>query len=208
MDAKSTIATIAAIVLRRSSGHLSISRSSRLIMVVPTRVVPPLFLPSIKAACTRSKVWVTFFMFITTSWITSTAVWAESPPPKISYRTYFTAQAEHSIPSDAPATEFACTDQIFTVLEVHHLPESDSYELLIVWKEPSGDIAEETRHKFATWETFTRTWAWLRLSRGTGGTLMSIVDSAAGMHRFIGEWQVEIFIDGESVGSGSFEVIC
>jgi hypothetical protein len=124
------------------------------------------------------------------------------------FQIYLTADAPQGIPTNKAAKQFACTDKIYLIVEAQGLAEADDYELAVTWTDPKGKEREQTRYQFAAFGEQTRLWAWLQMHRGAGGTLMSIVDGAAGLKEFIGDWQVNVYVDGKQIDDTGFNVLC
>ena len=128
---------------------------------------------------------------------------AAAPPARI----YFTATETNGVPSNEPAVEFSCSDKIYTVVEFQNLSR-ERHEIEVIWRDPNGKTREHTRYPFVAVGETERVWAWLRLHRPTGGNILSVIDSAAGMKEFIGEWSVKVILDNRLVGKDRFNVLC
>jgi len=127
-----------------------------------------------------------------------------SPP---SHKIYFTADARGSVPGTDAAKKFTCNDQVFTVLEASHYPKDD-YDVVVTWTDPAGRERERTNYQFVPRAKTTRVWSWLRLHRGAGAAVMSVFDSSAGLAGFVGEWTVQVAVNGKLLEKNTFEVLC
>lgn len=124
-----------------------------------------------------------------------------------SHKVYFTAQAQHGVPGLKPATEFDCSDQVYTVVEASNYPKQD-HEVIVTWTDPSGRERERTNYSFVPRAKQTRVWSWLRLHRGAGAAIMSVFDSTAGLDDFVGQWTVAVAVNGRLLQKEKFEVLC
>jgi len=122
-------------------------------------------------------------------------------------RIYFTATESNGVPNDEGAVEFSCSDTIYTVVEFQNLSR-ERHEIEVIWRDPNGKTREHTRYPFVAFRETERVWAWLRLHRPTGANVLSVIDSAAGMQEFIGEWSVKVVVDNRLVGKDRFNVLC
>jgi len=120
---------------------------------------------------------------------------------------YLALGNEHDVPRSESQEVFDCTDKVFSVVELKDFP-AGKHQLSVRWFDPSDTVREHTRYDFNVRNPTTRLWAWLSLSRGFGGGMLQFINPAAGLEDFIGIWKIDVKIDGESVGAGSFEVSC
>ena len=125
----------------------------------------------------------------------------------ISAKVYFTLGDQHEFPLTEERKYFACSDKIFTVIELTNLPKT-KYDLAIVWKDPSGEERERTEYPFTVTLKDTRLWSWLSLSASKGAAMIQWINPAAGLEEFVGPWNVEIFINRKKISTKSFEVVC
>lgn len=125
----------------------------------------------------------------------------------ISANVYFALGDQHEFPLAEERKHFACSDKIFTVIELTNLPKT-KYDLAIVWKDPSGAERERTEYPFTVTLKDTRLWSWLSLSPSKGAAMIQWINPAAGLEEFVGPWNVEIFINHKKISTKSFEVIC
>jgi len=125
----------------------------------------------------------------------------------LSPRIYFTATESNGVPDDVGSVDFSCSDKIYTVVEFQDLSR-ERHEIEVIWRDPNGKTREHTRYPFVAIHETQRVWAWLRLHRPTGANVLSVIDSAAGMQEFIGEWSVKVIVDDRLVGKDRFNVLC
>ncbi|MBL4674247.1 MAG: hypothetical protein JKX81_18450 [Arenicella sp.] len=126
---------------------------------------------------------------------------------KASSKVYFTLGDQHQFPLTEERSSFGCSDRIFTVVELSHMPKT-KYDLAIVWIDPSNTERERTEYSFSVVAEETRLWSWLSLSPSTGAAMIQWINPAAGLEEFVGPWTVEIRINGRRITSKNFEVIC
>jgi len=126
---------------------------------------------------------------------------------KASSKVYFTLGDQHQFPLTEERNSFGCSDRIFTVVELSHMPKT-KYDLAIVWIDPSNTERERTEYSFSVVAEETRLWSWLSLSPSTGAAMIQWINPAAGLEEFVGPWTVEIRINGRRITSKNFEVIC
>ncbi len=123
------------------------------------------------------------------------------------YKVYLTAAVDQGVPLAQPTAEFGCTDAIYAVLELHGL-EKTEHTLNAVWRDPHGQERERTEYPFRVHRDRERIWVWLKLHRSPEAALVQFVDPGAGLGEFVGDWEVQLFIDGKSISKQNFTVIC
>lgn len=133
----------------------------------------------------------------------SIATEQEKPQSKV----YFSLGDQYEYPLTDDRTSFGCSDKIFTVIELSYLPKS-TYDLAIVWIDPSNTERERTEYPFDVVTDQTRLWSWLRLSPAKGAAMIQWINPAAGLEEFVGPWTVEVRINNQKIASKNFEVIC
>ncbi len=142
-----------------------------------------------------------FSILFLTGLLLSTTVGAES------FDIYNTLGTEEQQPLSERLDVFECEDTVYTVIEI-----SDAslgmHELEVDWFDPSQSKREVTRYDFTVTNGQERIWAWLRLHRASGAGMMKWLDSSAGLEEFIGDWLVEVKVDGLNIGQTNFRVIC
>lgn len=155
--------------------------------------------------------YLVFFYALATSVTTSSAQENKEPLPEPSLNVFLTLGDKHGFPLAEAKEVFDCSDQIFSVVKLHHY-EAGDYALTIDWIDPSGDQRERTEYPFKVGDPHidpnTRLWSWLRLKRGAGAGLFQWVDPTAGLGNLIGIWELRISIDGKHVNTTEFEVSC
>lgn len=132
---------------------------------------------------------------------------AAAPLQAADHKVYLTAAVDQGVPLAQPAAEFGCSDTIYAVAEVHGL-EKTQHTLDAVWRDPEGVERERTRFPFWVRGDRERIWVWLKLHRSPEAALIQFVDPGAGMGEFVGKWQVQLHVDGESIAKHDFTVLC
>jgi hypothetical protein len=126
---------------------------------------------------------------------------------KASSKVYFALGDQHQFPLKEERSSFGCSDKIFTVVELSHLPKT-KYDIAIVWIDPSNTERERSEYPFSVVAEETRLWSWLSLSPSAGAAMIQWINPAAGLEEFVGPWTVEIRINDRKITSKNFEVIC
>lgn len=119
----------------------------------------------------------------------------------------FSLGDKHNFPTMDAKESFDCGDQIYAVIVLDNW-EKDRHELEFVWNDPELNARERTQYPFFVRNQQTKLWSWLRLSRATGAGMLQWLNPAAGYEEFIGEWRVDIFVDGKKILDKHFEVTC
>ena len=130
----------------------------------------------------------------------------DAPATEPAYTTYLTRKVIHNEPDTQPEAVFDCQDRIYAVLEAFHLP-PQPVKLTVRWFNPSGEQQERTDFPFQG-QPFNRVWAWLQLHGPTGAAIGQMFNPSFGMEEFIGDWEVRLFLDQQSVGKIPFQVVC
>lgn len=120
---------------------------------------------------------------------------------------YFAVADKYNRPLNEKKQSFACSDKIFTVVELSNYPLKD-YQLSVRWYDPANKLRENTQYPFSISKEKTRLWAWLSLSRGAGAGMWQWINPAAGLEDFIGPWKVEVYINDKKIESKEFSVDC
>ena len=102
---------------------------------------------------------------------------------------------------------FECEQVVYTVIEMSDVS-LGNHQLEILWFDPSQANRETTRYGFTVSRPQERLWAWLKLHRASGSGMLKWIDSSAGLEEFIGDWRVEVKVNGRDIGGTSFRVIC
>lgn len=126
---------------------------------------------------------------------------------KVKAKVYFALGNQHEFPLDEERKYFACSDKVFTVVELSNLPKT-KYDLTIVWKDPSETERERTEYPFTVAAAETRLWSWLSLAPSKGAAMIQWINPAAGLEEFVGPWTVEVRINNKKISTKSFEVVC
>lgn len=141
------------------------------------------------------------------AFIASIAQSSAAEQNKASSKVYFTLGDQHQFPLTEERSSFGCSDKIFAVVELSHLPKT-KYDLEIVWIDPSDTERERTEYSFNVVAEETRLWSWLSLSPSAGAAMIQWINPAAGLEEFVGPWSVEIKINNRRITTKHFEVIC
>lgn len=125
------------------------------------------------------------------------------------YDIYLTAKENSDVPLKEPAQTFSCSDKIYAVVEIRQ-PDGGSgqHTLHATWRNPSGEDQEVTKYDFQVTNGYARIWVWLKLQRSGEAAIVQFMNPSAGMEEFVGDWELEIRVDGERIGKQSFEVLC
>lgn len=123
------------------------------------------------------------------------------------YKVYMTTQAKDGVPLNLPGTDFSCTDTIYAVIEISNLDKT-KHQLDATWRDPSGRDRERTRYPFWVRRDKERIWVWLKLHSSPEAALVRWANPSAGMEEFIGEWELDLLVDGNSIGKQTFKVLC
>ena len=144
----------------------------------------------LKAAC----FFMLLFCFVTAN--------AQQP----GYIVHLTNKFEAGKPDTEPMMQFDCSDRIHLVITAAGLSK-EKHELKALWFDPTGERKEMTRYKFDAMP-ITQVWAWLQLHGPTGAIVGQMFDPSFGMEEFIGEWRVDVLIDGTRIAEQKFRVLC
>jgi hypothetical protein len=146
--------------------------------------------------------------------VSSFAVLAEDgkePLPDPSINVFLSLGDEHGFPQADAKESFDCSEQIFSVVKLHHYPEG-KYNLTIDWLDPSSRHRERTEYPFSVpdpnIQPTTRLWSWIRLKRGAGAGLFQWINPTAGLEDLIGIWELKVAVNGDQVATQNFEVSC
>ena len=123
------------------------------------------------------------------------------------HRIYLARETTGGIPEQISRADFACDDTIYAVAELSGLPKG-KHELVATWTDPHGRTRERTPLPFLARLPQERIWVWLRLHRPAGSAAISFFDPAAGMSEFVGQWTVNVALDGTKLETLRFKVLC
>ncbi|MBT5031196.1 MAG: toll/interleukin-1 receptor domain-containing protein, partial [Proteobacteria bacterium] len=124
-----------------------------------------------------------------------------------SFSIYNTLGTSAQQPLQERQDTFECEQVVYTVIEMSDVS-LGSHQLEVLWFDPSQTRRETTRYGFTVANPQERIWAWLKLHRASGSGMLKWIDSSAGLEEFIGDWRVEVKLNGRDVGQASFRVIC
>lgn len=123
------------------------------------------------------------------------------------YSISFSSQENNGLPLITDETKFDCSDQIYTIIDATNLSDK-AIEATIVWKNPAAEIQEKTPLNLYPVDGKALGWAWLKLHKTTGASMLSFLDDSMGMENFIGDWQIELMINNKRVAERTFNVLC
>ena len=123
------------------------------------------------------------------------------------YSISFSSQHNNGLPILTDESKFDCSDQIYAIVNASKLDDTP-IKATLFWKNPNGEIQEKTPVNLYPVEGKALGWAWLKLHKSTGASLLSFMDDSIGMDEFIGDWQIELLIDNHRVADNSFNVLC
>ena len=157
----------------------------------------------------KTKIFVLVFFYAIN--FSTLAEEKREPLPAPSLDVFLALGDEHGFPLAEAKETFDCSDQIFSVVKLHHYQQG-KYTLTIDWVDPHGEQRESTEYPFTVGDPYvdpnTRLWSWLRLKRGAGAGLFQWINPAAGLENLIGIWALKVSIDGKKVNTTEFEVSC
>lgn len=104
-------------------------------------------------------------------------------------------------------TNFDCDQKIFAVILLKNYPEK-THNITINWIDPYEKQRESTEIPTYVSKNTVYTWSSLSLHRDATAGMLQWVNPAAGMEEFIGEWRVNVVIDGKLVEYKKFTVVC
>ena len=121
---------------------------------------------------------------------------------------FFTVKDEaNDKPIDEPRQDFECSERIYAVANIKKMA-TGAYTLVAHWHDPGEKKREQTENHFFIQGKAVRLWSWLKLSRPTGGEMISFFSPSYGMDEFIGEWSVDFYINETLIAKKTFNVIC
>jgi hypothetical protein len=121
---------------------------------------------------------------------------------------YLSTMQKNGLPVPHPTNTFHCTDKIFGVV-VDQWPADSNHLMEAYWTDPQGKQREHTRYNFTARKGKTHTWAWLLLHPAEPDMLdRLLMQENDSLLEFNGEWHVDFYIDGESIGKLTFQLIC
>ncbi|HEC26164.1 MAG TPA: hypothetical protein ENI67_01990 [Gammaproteobacteria bacterium] len=121
---------------------------------------------------------------------------------------YLSTELKKGLPVPQKTNEFSCTDKIYGVV-VDQWPAGSNHLMEAYWTDPQGKQREHTRYNFTARKGKTHTWAWLLLHRAETDILdRLLMQENDSLREFNGQWQVDFYIDGKSMGKLTFQLIC
>ena len=137
-------------------------------------------------------------------------VMAQVERPDLSKVDWFLTPDVDALPSRVPSTVFDCVGSIHLVAAFERTNYSfRNTALRVEWYNPDGDLELASgRPSYVSFDDRGFRTTGITLRRPQGGGLFSLLDHSAGMERFLGEWQVKVWIADEEIGSLPFSVEC
>lgn len=121
---------------------------------------------------------------------------------------YLSTVLKNGLPVPHLTNTFNCTDKIFGVI-VDQWPADSDHLMEAYWTDPRGKQREHTRYKFTARKGKTHTWAWLLLHPAKSDMLdRLLMQNNDSLQEFNGEWRVDFYVDGKSMGKLTFHLIC
>jgi|GEM_PF-1118132 len=123
------------------------------------------------------------------------------------YNVHLTTQASGTIEPANKDRKFDCSDVIYLFVESASTNALGA-ELKAIWTDPAGKDRVTARREFQRGEGGYWSWSGLQLNRPAGASIMRLVDPAAGMDAFIGEWTVRVVVNDRNITTLTFDVLC
>lgn len=121
---------------------------------------------------------------------------------------YLTRDEGNGIPDKRAFSQFDCNDTIYAVIQ-GTWPAGSEHMIVARWIGPHGEQRELTRLKFTAVDGITRAWVWLRLHRGERNLFDKLLmEEDTSMQEFIGEWTLDLQLDGKPQRKARFRVSC
>ncbi len=121
---------------------------------------------------------------------------------------YLSTMLKKGLPVPQDTNKFSCTEKIYGVL-VDQWPTGSNHLLEAYWTDPQGKQREHTRYNFTARKGRTYTWAWLLLHRAEPDILdRLLMQENDSLREFDGQWRVDFYVDGKSMGELTFQLIC
>lgn len=159
---------------------------------------------TLKAIAVSMALFVAPLLFLSSN---QAAASNESEKPNATLR-FSLSDNKHGFPSDEAKENFDCTDKIYAVTELQGF-DKGKYTVEFRWLDPEGGTRERTQYDFFVRDQpTTKLWAWLVLHRAKGASMVQWINPAAGLEEFIGQWRLELLINGKELKQGEFEVSC
>lgn len=128
-------------------------------------------------------------------------------PLKDEHQLFFTLENEKGLPDNQAISEFDCSDKVYAVMKLKNL-QPGKHHLAVLWYGPDEEIREHTEFSIFAQGPLVKQWAWLKLHRAFGASMLQLLNPAAGMEEFIGDWRVDVKIDNKLIINKTFKVIC
>lgn len=121
---------------------------------------------------------------------------------------YLSTVQKNGLPVPHLTNTFNCTEKIYGVV-VDQWPADSGHLMEAYWTDPQGKQREHTRYNFSARKGKTHIWAWLLLHPAEPDMLdRLLMQDNDSLQKFNGEWRVDFYIDGKSMGKLTFQLIC
>ncbi len=128
--------------------------------------------------------------------------------PAVHAELYLSTVLKNGLPVPQTINKFSCTEKIYGVV-VDQWPAGSKHLMEAYWIDPKGKQREHTRYNFTARKDKTHAWAWLILHPATPDLLdRLLMQDNDSLREFNGQWQVDFYIDGKSIGKLTFQLIC
>ena len=147
-------------------------------------------------------------LMVMTLFFTQPSIANETGASKSENRLFFSLGNDRGLPDEAPLNEFDCSDKVYAVMNLEQIEPGKRHHLAFFWYSPDEELRELTEFPIFTRNSNVKQWAWLKLHRAFGASMLQLLNPAAGMEEFIGDWRVEVKINNELIANKTFKVIC
>jgi len=121
---------------------------------------------------------------------------------------YLSTVQKGGLPVPQATNKFSCAEKIYGVV-VGQWPAGSKHLMEAYWTDPQGKQREHTRYNFTARKGKTHTWAWLLLHAAKSNMLdRLLMQENDSLREFNGQWQVDFYVDGKSLGKLTFQLIC
>jgi len=121
---------------------------------------------------------------------------------------YLSNTLKNGFPVAQSKNTYNCADKIYGVI-AGQWPAGSAHLMEAYWTDPQGKQREHTRYKFTARKGTTHSWAWLLLHPAKPGLVdQLLMQENDSLREFNGQWQVDFYIDGKTMGKLTFQLIC
>lgn len=151
-----------------------------------------------------------FFMYIILVSICNTALTSNSKPKKVEITKGAPSPDSHGrvlvtndLTSRKPVELFDCKDTIYVI--VSDINSKENYELIVYWFPPYGAPPKLTNISIAAEQD---AYAQLKFTPEPISRLFSAIDPSAGMEKYMGRWEVKVYMKEKLFKKRHFFVAC